>query len=163
MIFRMLAATTALLCSVAAAAQADDGMVTASKPAGIVIAMLNAGFDAELTTDDVGDPLINSQVAGYPLQIFFYDCDEETHAECGSIQFVAGFDRKMPWTADAAIKLSNAYRFAAVTLDDEGDPYLRWDIVTEEGIPTRVFVKSLRRFEDTVRLAEDMIFADEPE
>lgn len=83
MLFKTLAATTAFLCSVAAAAQTDDGMVTAKKPAGIVISMLNAGYDAELTTDDVGDPLINSQVAGYPLQIFFYDCDEETHTVRG--------------------------------------------------------------------------------
>ena len=163
MLFKTLAATTAFVCSVAAAAQAEDGLVTAKKPAGMVIAMLNAGYDAELTADDVGDPLINSQVAGYPLQIFFYDCDEETHTECGSIQLVAGFDRATPWTAEAAIKVSNDYRFAAVSLDDEGDPYLRWDIVTDEGIPTRVFVKSLRRFEDTVRLAEDLIFADQPE
>lgn len=76
---------------------------------------------------------------------------------------MAGFDRAKPWTAEAAIKISNDYRFAAVTLDDEGDPYLRWDIVTDEGISTRVFVRSLRRFEDTVRVAQDVIFADEQE
>lgn len=163
MLFKTLTAITVLACSAMAAAQADDGMVTAKKPAGMVIAMLNAGYDAELTTDDVGDPLINSQVAGYPLQIFFYDCDEDTHTECGSIQLVAGFDRAKPWTAEAAIKISNDYRFAAVALDDEGDPYLRWDIVTDEGISTRVFVRSLRRFEDTVRVAQDVIFADEQE
>lgn len=149
-----------LVCAAPSAAQADD-LVTAKQPAGMVIAMLNAGYDAELVTDDFGDPLINSEVAGFPLRIYFYDCNEETHEDCESIQLVTGFDREEPWTADAAVKFVSNYRFAAVTLDDEGDPYLRWDVVTDDGIPTRVFVKGLRRFEETVRIAEKIVFAAE--
>ncbi len=158
--FGAMVAAVGLVFATPSAAQAND-VVTAKQPAGMVIAMLNAGYDAELATDDLGDPLIKSEIAGYPLRIYFYDCNEDTHEDCGSIQLVTGFDRKRPWTADAAVKFANGYRFAAVSLDGEGDPYLRWDIVTDDGIPTRVFVKGLRLFEETVRVAAEIVFADE--
>lgn len=159
---RCLLGALALTGAVPLYAQTPDQMVSARQPAGLVIAMLNAGYDAELTKDDLGDPQINSEMLGYPLRIHFYDCDETTRSECESVQLVIGLDRAEPWTAEAALAFANQYRFAAITLDEEGDPFLRWDIVTGEGIPARVFVKSLRRFEDTVRLAEEIVFADEP-
>ncbi|MBI1401886.1 MAG: hypothetical protein GC147_01555 [Porphyrobacter sp.] len=159
--FRMLVAGLALGAAAPLMAAEDGEMISARTPAGMVIAMLNAGFRAELTTDEYGDPLIKSQAVGYPLQIYFYECDEETHEGCSSVQFVTGFDRKEPWTAKEALEIARKQRYAAISLDDEGDPFVRWDIVTEGGIPEAVFVESLYRFEEMVSRVEEIVFADE--
>ncbi|MEP3422156.1 MAG: YbjN domain-containing protein [Erythrobacter sp.] len=153
----------ALSCALAtpAFAQGTIDTVTAQNPAEMTIVMMNAGYDVELLEDGVGDPMIASTVSGMPLRIYFYDCDDETHEGCNSIQLSTGFDREKPWNEAEALAVSTQLRFAAVRLDDEGDPFISWDIVTGDGIPTAVFLESLERFGLTVDLTVDIVFADE--
>jgi hypothetical protein len=143
------------------AAQGKADMLTAKEPAGIVIALLNAGYDATLDTDDFDDPLIKFEGEGYKYDMLFYGCDETTHEGCDSVQLRVGFDRAKPWSADEAIKLSRENRYTAVALDDEGDPYLFWDIVTGDGIPATILIDSIQRFEGNAELAAETIFAEE--
>lgn len=143
------------------AAHNDRDTITAKQPAGIVIALLNAGYDAELSTDAEGDPLINFQGEGYKLNMLFYGCDETTHDNCDSVQLRVGFDRAEPWTPEQAMVIAEKYRFGAVVLDEEGDPYINWDIVTGDGIPASIFLDSIRRFEDTADVAAELIFDGE--
>jgi Putative bacterial sensory transduction regulator len=142
-------------------AQNGGDTLSAQQPAGIVIALLNAGYDATLETDDFDDPLIKFEGQGYKYDMLFYGCDEAAHDKCDSVQLRVGFDRAKPWTAQDAIGISREYRYLAVSLDDEGDPYLLWDIVTGEGIPAAVFLDSVTRFEENVGLAAELIFAEE--
>lgn len=135
-------------------------MVRASDPAGMVLVLEEAGYDAELIEDDIGDPLIKLVLGGYTAGIAFNGCDAEQHTGCQSIQFSAGFDRENGWTAEEALKLSSEYRFMAVDLDDEMDPYIRWDVEIGEGIPRSVFLRSVLRFSETVDTATDIIFDD---
>ena len=72
-----------------------------------------------------------------------------------------GFDRKEPWSAEAALQISEKYRFVSVWLDDEGDPYVRWDIVTGGGIPTKVFLQALREYTLALQNASNLVFAEE--
>jgi hypothetical protein len=51
-----------------------------------------AGYKAELTKDESGDPLINSAAEGQTFKIYFYDCNEAKR--CKALQFSAGFDLK---------------------------------------------------------------------
>lgn len=143
------------------AAQGKGDTLSAKEPAGIVIALLNAGYDATLETDDFDDPLIKFEGEGYKYDMLFYGCDETTHEGCDSVQLRAGFDRAKPWNADEAIKLSRENRYTAVALDDDGDPYIFWDIVTGEGIPAAVLLDSIDRFERNAELAAETIFAEE--
>ncbi|MDP5102729.1 MAG: YbjN domain-containing protein [Erythrobacter sp.] len=147
--------------SLPAAAQDDRNIITAKQPAGIVLALLNAGYDATLEADDVGDPMIKFEGEGYKMSMLFYGCDEETNDDCDSVQLYVGFDRKQPWTAAEAIEIAQKYRYAAVKLDDEGDPVVSWDIVTGDGIPLPVFLSSIRRFESSADLVADLVFAEE--
>ena len=122
---------------------------------------MNAGYEAQLTTDGVGDPMIASTLAGMPLRIYFYGCDAETNDGCDSLQLSTGFDREQPWTRGEALEISERFRFASVRLDDEGDPFISWDIITGDGIPASVFLQSITQFERTIELTAAVVFAEE--
>jgi hypothetical protein len=141
--------------------KASLASISAKEPRSIMGALALAGYEAKQSTDSDGDPLIELELAGMPTQILFYGCDTGTGSNCDSIRLSTGFDRKSPWNAAEALQVSTKYRFASVSLDDEGDPYIAWDIMTGDGIPTPVFLKSLRYFENTVSDTSDLVFAEE--
>ena len=76
-------------------------------------------------------------------------------------QLVIGFDADKPMTAQQMLDFMDKRRFASMTLDDEGDPWMSWDIVTgTEGIPQSVFLTAIRSFDDTIAAAENMIWPE---
>ena len=153
---------TAVFASLAVPVAAQDGgMVTANDPAGMLRVLEGAGYKGTLEKDGQDDPLIVLDLGGWSSRIYFYGCDETTHTGCDSIQFSAGFDRQEPWTGNDAIALSSKYRFTSVRLDDEGDPYITWDVITGSGIPSTVFLSSVLRFTQTLDDSRDLIFAGE--
>lgn len=152
----------AALISTPLAAQSGP-MARASDPAGLVMLLEDAGYQPKLSKDETGDPMIDLDLGGYKGMIYFYGCDETAHDRCQSIQFQAGFNREQPWTAADAIKLAQKFRFSSVHLDDEGDPWVKWDIITGDGIPAKVFLTSVEYFTDVVSDSAEIIFADEPE
>lgn len=142
-------------------ARDSANVTTASDPAGIVVTLLNMGFNPELTTDPVGDPLIISRSNGAVFSVFFFGCNETTHDNCQSIRIQVGYDREKPWTPAEAMQLSMEYPFLAVRLDKEGDPFVHWDLYLGEGIPEMVFVRNVREFERSVTLAAELVYAEE--
>lgn len=155
-----LIATAVAFCWGAAGYAQSGEMVRASDPEGIVAVLVNSGYDATIDKDELGDPMIRMDLSGRSVRLLFYGCDETTHDNCQSLQFSAGFDREQPWTPDEAIKLSDEYRYMAVRLDDENDPYIHWDVEIGEGIPQSVFLRTVLRFTESVETAIDIIFAD---
>ena len=152
----------ALASLMATSAQAQHtSMVSAGDPEGLVKALDDAGYDPVLGTDQGGDPKITMAFGGREGVILFYGCDENAKDNCDAIQFNVGFDRAKPWTAEEAIKLSTQFRFAATSLDDDGDPFIRWDVITGDGIPRKVFLRSVLAFTNLVADAEQVVFADE--
>ncbi|WP_114520156.1 YbjN domain-containing protein [Altererythrobacter sp. ZODW24] len=142
-------------------AKAPSEQVSAADPKGIVTAMEFAGYKAVLDTDDDGDPLIKTDFGTGPGFVYFYGCDEETHDKCDAVQFVAGLDREEPMPAHMISRLVNKYRFVAIALDDEGDPWVTWDILTGEGMSTKTFVSALRLYADSLDSVADVVFAEE--
>ena len=143
-------------------AQAQDlSTISAGNPQGLVTVLEMAGYSPSLDADAQGDPKITLELAGYNTTIFFYGCDEETKKGCNSLSLSAGFDRKNPMTSEEAIEISKNYRFAAVRLDEEGDPYIMWDIYTGDGIPAKVFLQSLHAFTGSIEDVSDVVFAAE--
>ncbi|MFC4255488.1 YbjN domain-containing protein [Altererythrobacter xixiisoli] len=159
----VLAAAGLALAAVPTLAQSKSNAVTATAkdPAGIVRLLQQAGHTASLTTDDWGDPKIEMQLAGRSGAILFYDCDETTHDKCRSIQFSVGFDRAKPMPFSMLNDLVRSQRFMAMYLDDEGDPFMQWDIIMDEGIPSAVFLTAVKDFEGRVEYAANVIFAEE--
>jgi hypothetical protein len=155
----LLSAAFALMAANSLTAQSAGNMVSAGEPAGIVTVLMNAVYDAELNKDSADDPFIRLTTNAYPISIVFYGCDRQTNLNCDSVQFISGLDRDQPWDAESAISFMLDYRFIAVSLDDEGDPIFTWDVFTGDGIPTVSFLTTVERFEDSVRLAADKVFA----
>ena len=156
---KAISGAVALAVAIPAAASAQD--VTAADPQGMTELLDMAGYEAELGKDNAGDPMITAEFGGRSARVFFYGCDEETKADCDAVQLSVGFDREDAWTAQEAIQLPKDFRFAAVSLDDEGDPYVTWDIVTGEGIPAKVFLRSIVLYSDMISEADRIIFAAE--
>ena len=79
----------AALCGVlamlgASAAQAQT--VSAANPQSIAAALQSAGYRAELTRDNEGDPLIKSSSSGTDFLVVFYACTKITIAgRCSSL------------------------------------------------------------------------------
>lgn len=152
----------ALLCGAAPiAAEEQAGTITAHDPAGMAEALARAGYVVALREDTGGAPLLATEFSGMPSYIFFYDCEALTQQKCDSIQFSTGFDRKDPWDAAGAMEVSTNLRFAAVSLDAEGDPYITWDVITGAGIPENIFLESVDRFVRAVDSTAELAFADE--
>jgi hypothetical protein len=160
-----LLAFTAAAAALPAAAQQPPATVSAADPDGIARALRFAGYSADLKTDSVGDPMIETEFANLFGSILFYECDEETHAGCSAIQLRVGLDRDEPMSLEMLNGVFGNDRFYAVHLDDEGDPWFNWDIVTgsEEGIPTSVFLLALKEFSTQVGAASAIVFAEESE
>jgi hypothetical protein len=156
-VVKAFAAAVAVLAAWPAAAA--DGTVSARQPQGLADALKGAGYEATITADDVGEPVIDLVMQGYKARVLFLDCEPSTRDRCGSIQFAASFDADGPGLTPAdAVAFAARYRYAAVTLNGTGDPTLRWDVETGAGLPSEVFVDSAARFLGTVRAMGEMLF-----
>ena len=133
--------------------------VSAQSPESLAEALRGAGYAVVAATDDTGDPVLELDMQGYKARLLFFDCDAARHDSCGSVQFFAAFDAEGTGLTPAdAIAFARRHRYAAVSLNAGGDPMLRWDIETGEGIPGEVFTASAARFLGTMRAMGEMLF-----
>ena len=134
-------------------------MVSAERPESLAEALKGAGHEVTLGTDDLGDPVLELGLRGYKARLLFLDCDPAGHDKCRSVQFTSSFDAEgVGVSAADALSFAARYRYAAVTLNGAGDPTLRWDIETGDGIPRDVFVSAADRFLGTVQAMGSMLF-----
>jgi hypothetical protein len=140
---------------------AADPVVTASDPQGIVSLLEIAGYAATLGTDTYGDPSIHLELGGWDADIAFYGCDDETHDGCTELQIIGGFDTNFSVSAEAALDIARRSRFAQTYIDDDGDVWVEWDIVTGKGIPQGVFLKGLRNYTDALQFAGGVVFPED--
>lgn len=117
----------ALGATAAQAAPYPAGGLTAQEAAAVLRAK---GLQAEITKDDAGDPMIKSASEQVNWRIYFYDC---TAGRCKSIQFSAGFDLDNGITYSKANEWNYTKRFSRAALDDDMDPYVRYDVDVERG------------------------------
>jgi len=117
----------ALGATAAQAAAYPAGGVTANEAAAVLRAK---GLQAEITKDDAGDPMIKSASEQINWRIYFYDC---TAGRCKSIQFSAGFDLDNGITYAKTNEWNYTKRFSRAALDDDMDPYVRYDVDAEKG------------------------------
>lgn len=102
-----------------------------AKPEQLVETMQEAGFRAELTEDDVGDPMIKSNANGASFIILFYGCED--HKNCTDLQFYAGYSMEEPVGMEVPNKFNQQYRFTRAYLDEENDPVIEMDIIGGDG------------------------------
>ncbi|MGG7567934.1 YbjN domain-containing protein [Rhodovulum sp. DZ06] len=129
-----LAAALALLC--APAAQGAD-LIAAADPDGVVAAMQRLGYRAMLDVDNVGDPMIRSASSRIEFEVLFYDCDDGR--ACRALQFSAGFDLEDAVPMELLNQWNASHRFGAAFRDEEGDPFLQYDVTTLGGLTEENF------------------------
>ena len=141
------------------AAPAMAATVSARDPETLVEALRTAGHEVTAGVDDTGDPVLDLVMKGYKARLLFLDCDEASHDTCGSVQFFSAFDADgAGMSLDDANLFARRYRYAAVSVTANGDPRLRWDIETGDGIPSEVFVTAAARFLGTVQAMGAVVF-----
>ena len=114
------------------AVQAGAAIVRAQDPQSVVAALQKAGYQAELTKDDSGDPMIKSASSGTHFSVFFYNCT--AHKDCETIQFYAGYHLdKNPVGIDKMNEWNRTMRFGRAYIDNQKDPTLEMDIDLDAG------------------------------
>ena len=142
-----LAVATAASVVGAASAAAQDrqpcaiGYVCASSPASVMKAMEKAELAPRLTADNVGDPMIESDVAPFHYDIYFYGC--ELHAHCDSLRFEVVFSAGPENTVELANAWNASKRFVAAAVKPDGRFVLSYDVGTIGGMNPRNFADVL--------------------
>jgi len=137
------------LALLAVAAPAAAQSVSAAWPGSIVDALQDRGYRATLTTDDYGDPKIESGTNGVTFSIYFYGCDD-AGAQCRDLQFSAGFDMPDGLSHVSANSWNAEMLMGRVWLDDDMDPFLNHYVVGVDGMSRRAFDRLLDGWDGAV-------------
>lgn len=112
----------ALLYAMAGAAAAAERTISGPE---MVKILHDEGYQAKLSTDSDGDPQIESRMSGVTVYVRFYDCEQ---MRCGSLQLSVGLDLEKGSTMAVVNAFNREFRYARAYLDDEMDPYLKFDL-----------------------------------
>lgn len=127
---------------VAFSGTAHAQMVRAQDPSSVVRALQGAGYKAEVTKDDTGDPLIRSTSSGSNFAIFFFGCTK--NVDCTTIQFFAGYDRDKSPSLSQMNDWNSRKRFARAYISDKGAARIEMDVdIDDGGISTKLFEDNL--------------------
>lgn len=137
---RRIAILVAALFSFSGTAQAQ--MVRAQDPSSVVRALQGAGYKAEMTKDEGGDPLIRSTSSGSNFAIFFFGCTK--NVDCRTIQFFAGYDRDKSPSLSQMNDWNSRKRFGRAYVSDKGAARIEMDVDLDDGgISTKLFEDNL--------------------
>jgi opacity protein-like surface antigen len=139
-----LLAAVALAATGSAASAANvcpANHVCASDPASVVRALQEAGYKAQLGTDNGGDPKIDSAAGGYDFTVYFYNCTD--NKDCGSLRFATLFENDGTNTPELANAWNKAKRFAQMSAQDNGSLLLAYDVTTVGGLNQANFADAI--------------------
>ncbi len=140
------------LLPLAAAAQSQ---VDASDANALANLLKAEGYQIDITTDKVGDPLLKGKLDGTNYDIFFYDCTN--NANCRTIQFQVGYDMTNGMSLQRANQWNSDMRYATVHLDNEMDPFLQMDLNIDYGVSAENFVDNFKMWSNVLGQFEDFI------
>lgn len=144
---RFSAFTAAIVLASASSAHAVDesscasGMICANTPSTVLDALKWAGYEAEMGSDDFGDPQITITGGIYNYDIVFYGCEE--HVQCDSVQFFVGFEDDGNNTLELANDWNREKRLAKMAVSKTNQLSIRYDLSTRGGL-------NRENFEDVV-------------
>lgn len=155
MIGRVLAAA-AFVAAVASPCTALAQNVSAQAPETVAEALRQAGYRAQMDTDDVGDPMIRSTSSGTEFLILFYGCTD--NADCRTVQFYVGY-RDPPNASLEAMNIWNTQnRFGRGYVTDEGSARVEMDLDLDDGgMSSELFTDNLELWVGTMARFEEFI------
>jgi len=117
-----------------------DGGVTAPEVAG---ALKDAGYPADVATDQGGDPMIRSSTGKTLFNVYFYRCGNALR--CASIQFTAPYRRKGVTQATLAA-WNRERRFGRAFQDSDGTAWISMDVETRRGVTSEALEANVNRW-----------------
>lgn len=152
----LIATALATTLGTAALAQDESKMIFASDPQTLMSFFFDKGIPAQLTTDGVGDPLIEFRQNGEKMQVYFYDCEE--NANCLSVQFFSGYNVDGNVGLDTMNQWNTDRRFVRAYLTEDGAARIEMDIATSyHGIDADDFSDLYDLWIESVGLFEERI------
>jgi hypothetical protein len=118
--------------------QAAAGHVYTDLSGGDIVALLDShGYQATLTTDQDGDPLIMGSADGLTFRVFTYDCNKQAPRRCQSIQFTSAFSLGHKPT-ETDFKMMNDYNlnkiYGRAFIDRNGDAAIDFTVDLSGGV-----------------------------
>lgn len=128
---KAISTVAGLVLAVGLTAPAMAEQVLASNPQSLMGYFFEKGIPAQLTTDGVGDPLVEFRHEGEMMQVFFYDCTD--NVGCLSLQFYSGYRVDESVTLAAINSWNTDRRFVRSYLTESGAARIELDISTGYG------------------------------
>ena len=133
-----------------------EGQILASDPQSLMNFFFEQGIPAQLSSDSVGDPLVEFRVNSDTQQIFFYDCTENQN--CLALQFYSGYRLDNPVSLETVNSWNTDRRFVRAYRTDDGAARIEMDIATsKDGISSRDFKDLYDLWVESVGLFEERI------
>lgn len=128
----------------------------ATDPYAIQRVIQNAGYKAEMSTDDEGNPKIIGSSSNSTYWIMFLDCN--LSIGCAGLQFFVGYSPEYAPSLEAINDFNNQYRYIRASVGSNGNPLMFMDIIVRDGgISEEAFLQYLGLWNQFVPAFEDLI------
>ena len=104
-------------------------------PVGVTVAetaawLKAAGYEAEISTNEVGRPVIFSAIGKAKFDVLFFDCEGD---RCGSLQFAAAFKLKIPPADEVVNRWNRTNRYLKAYSANDGATHVQYDVNVNVG------------------------------
>jgi hypothetical protein len=127
----VLALSLAAVAVFGHAGTAQAQMVAAKDPSSVIKALQKAGYKAELSKDDSGDPIIQSASSGSNFAVLFYGCTD--NRDCARVQFAVTYTDKKGVSLDSFNAWNAKNYFGRAYRTDQGTARLEMDVDLDDG------------------------------
>jgi hypothetical protein len=114
----------------------------ATDPGAIRDVLLDAGYRAELTTDDAGNPLIVSEASRSQFWITFLDC--QNVAGCLAVEFYVGYSVQQKPPADVVNQFNADFRYIRTYVTGDVASMAMNVLMQNGGVDVPTFLEYLR-------------------
>lgn len=137
-----------LLANVGSTLMAPTDLVDATNAPRVAEVIQSMGYRAQMDTDGVGDPMIQSSATGSRFVIYFYGCTD--NKDCKAIQFAAGFALEDGIAPELINSWNKDNRYGKAYIDAENDPIIEMDVNLEGGVSTSNMKRQMSLWEITL-------------
>lgn len=128
--FHVFAAAVPLFLAMAPAMPAQVEPNVVADPLSLQHALQAKGYQALVSKDNDGDPMITSSSGGAKFLVLFFGCTN--HEKCTNVEFYAGFE-KTRMVVDDMNDWNRKKRFSRAYIDKDGDPCIEADLDLDVG------------------------------
>lgn len=145
---KALAATLWASALIALATSAQAAPVTSHEPTSVSAALLEGGYKAKVSTNDEGDPKIDTASGGNDIILYFSGCTG--NKSCDQIEFLAVWDcsDSMKKCANLHVKWNQEELFSKTIIVDKSIVLYRHLLFDKAGISSDLFLRNLDLFSE---------------